>query len=135
MSGSVVVTENGMGRYQQEVIVGQHRLIADEPENVGGEDKGPDPFEYVMAGLGACTSMTIRMYAERKKLALTGIHVELNHQKIDIDGIKRDQIKRSITLQGVLSTEEQQRLLEIANMCPVHRALSNAFIIDSALSN
>ena len=67
-----------------------------------------------MAGPGACTSMTIRMYAERKKLALTGIHVELNHQKIDIDGIKRDQIKRSITPQGVLSTEEQQRLLEIA---------------------
>ena len=71
MSDIVIVTENGKGRYQQAVTVGQHQLIADEPENVGGNDAGPAPFDFLMAGLGACTSMTLRMYAERKGLKLT----------------------------------------------------------------
>jgi putative redox protein len=97
MSGIVVVAENGKGRYQQEVSVGQHRLIADEPESVGGADAGPAPFDYLMAALGACTSMTLRMYAERKEIALTGVSVELDHEKVDIDGKPRDRINRRIT--------------------------------------
>lgn len=133
MSESVVVAENGKGRYQQEVIVGQHRLIADEPESMGGEDAGPSPFDFIMAGLGACTAITLRMYAERKDLPLTGIRVALSHEKIDLDNVRRDLIQRTITLEGDLSPEVRQRLLEIAGKCPVHKALSQTFVIDSKL--
>lgn len=130
----VVVAENGQGRYQQEVLVGQHRLIADEPASMGGADAGPAPFDFLMSGLGACTSMTLRMYAERKGLALTGISVALRHDKIDVDGIARDRITRQITLEGDLLPEQRRRLLEIANRCPVHRALSHSMMLDCALS-
>ncbi|WP_298393253.1 OsmC family protein [uncultured Azonexus sp.] len=131
MSGTVVVRENGQGRYQQEVIAGQHRLIADEPASMGGSDAGPAPFDFVMAGLGACTSMTLRMYAERKELALRRVNVELSHHKVD--GALRDCIERRITLEGDLTPEQRQRLLEIANKCPVHRALSQSFQLDCKL--
>ena len=131
---SVVVAENGQGRYQQAVTVGQHHLIADEPVSVGGADAGPAPFDLVMAGLGACTSMTLRMYAERKGLALTHVSVALSHQKIEIDGVSRDHIERTISLTGQLTAEQRQRLLEIANKCPVHRALSQSMVIESALA-
>lgn len=133
MSGKVVVAENGQGRYQQEVVAGQHRLVADEPASMGGADAGPAPFDFIMSGLGACTSMTLRMYAERKGLALTGIRVELEHDRIEIDGQPRDRIRRTITLDGELSPEQRQRLLEIANKCPVHRALSNSIALDCEL--
>lgn len=133
MSDVVIVTENGQGRYQQEVRTGRHRLLADEPLSVGGNDAGPAPFDFLMAGLGACTSMTLRMYAERKELPLTGISVALSHEKVTLDGKARDQIKRTITLTGELSGEQRQRLLEIAEKCPVHRALSQSLLIDSAL--
>lgn len=133
MSGTVVVRENGQGRYQQEVIAGQHRLIADEPASMGGSDAGPAPFDFVMAGLGACTSMTLRMYAERKELALRKVHVELSHHKVEVDGTMRDCIERRITLEGDLMPEQRQRLLEIANKCPVHRALSQSFQLDCKL--
>ena len=95
--------ENGQGRYQQEVIAGQHRLLADEPVSVGGADAGPAPFDFVMAGLGACTSMTLRMYAERKGLPLTAISVNLSHDKVKVDGVHRDRIVRRITLEGDLT--------------------------------
>ena len=130
MSGTVVVRENGQGRYQQEVVAGQHRLIADEPASMGGSDAGPAPFDFVMAGLGACTSMTLRMYAERKELALRKVHVELSHHKVEVDGVMRDCIERRITLEGDLTPEQRQRLLEIANKCPVHRALSQSFLLN-----
>ena len=135
MSGTVVVRENGLGRYQQEVIAGQHSLLADEPVDMGGNDAGPAPFEFLMAGLGACTSMTLRMYAERKGLALRNIKVELAHAKVEIDGAARDCIRRNITLDGDLSLEQRQRLLEIANKCPVHRALSQSFQLDCELAD
>ena len=135
MSGKVVVAENGKGRYQQQVIAGQHQLIADEPVSMGGSDAGPAPFDYLMAGLGACTSMTLRMYAERKALPLTRIAVELSHEKIEVDGIHRDCIHRDITLEGDLTPEQRQRLLEIAGKCPVHRALSQSFQLDCKLAN
>lgn len=133
MSGSVVVRENGQGRYQQEVIAGQHRLIADEPTAMGGSDQGPAPFDFVMAGLGACTSMTLRMYAERKGLLLKSVEVSLRHEKREVDGMLRDCIHRDISLHGELSLAERLRLLEIANKCPVHRALSQSFHLDCEL--
>lgn len=134
MSGMVVVTENGQGRYQQDVTVGQHRLIADEPVSMGGDDAGPAPFDFVMAGLGACTSMTLRMYGERKGLLLDKVSVELAHEKIDVDGVPRDRISRIIRLEGNLTEAERQRLLEIANKCPVHRALAPSFQLDCRLA-
>lgn len=133
MSDVVIVAENGQGRYQQEVRVGQHRLLADEPLSVGGDDAGPAPFDFLMAGLGACTSMTLRMYAERKELPLTGIKVTLSHEKTEVDGKPRDRIKREITLEGELSDTQRQRLLEIAGKCPVHRALSQSLLLECAL--
>ncbi len=133
MSNVVIVAENGQGRYQQEVRVGQHRLLADEPLSVGGDDAGPAPFDFLMAGLGACTSMTLRMYAERKELPLTGIKVTLSHEKTEVDGKPRDRIKREITLEGELSDTQRQRLLEIAGKCPVHRALSQSLLLECAL--
>ncbi len=129
----VIVRENGQGRYQQEVIVGEHRLLADEPVDVGGADAGPAPLEFVMAGLGACTSMTLRMYAERKGIPLTRISVSLVHDKVKVSGIPRDRIVRAITLEGDLTVEQRARLLEIANKCPVHKALEQPLMIESEL--
>lgn len=135
MSGIVIVKENKQGRYQQEVIAGAHRLLADEPESMGGADAGPAPFDFLMAGLGACTSMTLRMYAERKALPLQQVQVELSHHKVEIDGVARDCIERKITLDGELSPEQRQRLLEIANKCPVHKALSQSFQLHCTLAD
>jgi putative redox protein len=132
---AVVVQENGQGRYQQTVIVGEHRLIADEPVSVGGADAGPAPIEFVMAGLGACTSMTLRMYAERKALPLTRVHIELSHQKIEVDGVSRDRILRTITLEGDLTPEQRARMLEIAGRCPTARILSQPLILDCKLAD
>jgi putative redox protein len=133
MSVAVIVAENGQGRYQQTVQVGQHQFTADEPESVGGADAGPAPFDLLMASLGACTSMTLRMYAERKGLALSKVSVALSHEKIDIDGSQREQITRVITLEGDLTAEQRQRMLEIANKCPIHRALTQPLRISSTL--
>ncbi|UCV05801.1 OsmC family protein [Dechloromonas denitrificans] len=134
MSGIVVVMENGKGRYQQEVIAGQHHLLADEPASVGGADAGPAPFDLLMAALGSCTSMTLRMYAERKELPVRRISVTLSHEKLEIDGSLRDRINRTITLEGDLSAEQRQRMLDIANKCPIHRALSQPLLIASQLA-
>ena len=129
----VVVRENGQGRYQQEVIIGEHRLLADEPVSIGGADAGPAPLEFVMAGLGACTSMTLRMYAERKGIPLSRISVHLTYDKVKVAGISRERIVRRITLEGDLTGAQRERLLEIANKCPVHKALEQPLVIDSAL--
>ena len=131
----VVVTENGRGRYQQSVRAGRHTLVADEPVAAGGGDGGPAPFDYLLAALGACTSITLRMYAEIKKLPLTGINVELTHEKIEIAGEgKTDRIERIITLTGDLTEAQRSRMLEIANKCPMHRTLRADIQIDSALT-
>ena len=135
MSGTVIVRENGQGRYQQEVIAGQHRLIADEPLSVGGADVGPAPLEFVMAGLGACTAMTVRMYAERKALALTHIRVDVTHEKLVVDGVNRDRIVRSLTLEGDLTPEQRDRLVEIASRCPTARIISQPVILECRLAD
>lgn len=120
-----MVAENGKGRYQQTDIAGQHQLIADEPESAGGSDAGPAPFDFVMAGLGTRTSMTLRMYAECKELNPGKVSVALSHEKIDLDGIKRDRIQRTITLTGDLTAKQRQRCLKLPTnarfTAPFHR--------------
>lgn len=135
MSHPVSVSENGLGRYQQQIIAGPHQWLASEPESLGGDDAGPAPFDLLMAALGSCTSITLRMYAERKGLPLTGIRVELSHEKHDVDGQMRDHIQRHIHLTGTLTDEQRQRLLEIANKCPLYRTLSQPVLITSTLSD
>lgn len=133
VDGVVVVSESGKGRYQQEVLIGQHHLLADEPANLGGNDSGPAPFDFLLTALGACTAMTLRMYAERKELSLQRVSVTLRLEKINVDGVRRDRIERRISLEGNLTPAERQRLLEIADKCPVHRTLSQPLLIDSSL--
>jgi uncharacterized OsmC-like protein/alpha-beta hydrolase superfamily lysophospholipase len=131
--GAVVVRETGRGKFQQEVTVGAHRLLADEPESVGGMDSGPSPYDLLLAGLGACTSMTLRLYADRKQLPLTQTTVRLRHNKIHAADCAHcetkegmvDHIEREITLDGDLDAEQRARLLEIADKCPVHRTLES----------
>lgn len=134
-SREVVVAENGAGRYQQQVTVAAHALIADEPVSMGGNDAGPAPFDYLLTALGACTSMTLRMYAELKQLPLERVSVTLTHEKIEVEGKgKIDRISRRIGLEGNLTLEQRKRMLEIANRCPVHRTLSGNLQIDSSLA-
>ncbi len=138
----VQVVEAGSGRFTQIVRAGRHRLIADEPKSLGGDNEGPGPYELVLAGLGACTSMTLRMYAQHKKLPLENVSVVLKHYRQHVDdcvgcedsGKKLDHIDRTITLRGELTEQQRQRLLEIADRCPVHRTLESEVRIQSVLS-
>ena len=133
IDAEVLVRETGVGRLQQEILAGAHRLIADEPVDVGGLDSGPGPYDLVLAGLGACTSMTLRLYAERKQLPLDRVTVRLSHSKIyaadcascETKEGKIDRIDRAITLSGNLDDDQRKRLLEIADKCPVHRTLTS----------
>ena len=132
-AGMVVVRETRAGRLQQEIKVGRHRLLADEPVAAGGLDSGPGPYDLVLAGLGACTSMTLRLYAERKALPLDRVTVRLAHSRIhaaDCENCETkegmlDRIDRVITLSGNLDEDQRKRLLEIADKCPVHRTLTS----------
>lgn len=133
--GVVVASESGRGRYQQEVHIGQHCLLADEPASMGGDDSGPAPFDFLLTALGACTAITLRMYAERKQLPLDRVSVTLRHDKVDVDGVRRDRIERLISLTGDLGPAERQRLLEIAEKCPIHRALGQPPLIVSSLES
>ena len=129
--GEVVVHETGTGKFAQLINASGHNLRADEPEAMGGNNSGPSPYDLLLAGLGACTSMTLRMYADHKKLPLEQVTVRLTHDKIHAEdcaecetkGGKVDRITRSIAMKGDLSDEERARLLEIADKCPVHRTL------------
>jgi len=132
-SGKVVVRETRAGRFQQEVTAGRHRFLADEPVEVGGQDSGPGPYDLLLAALGACTAMTLRLYAERKALPLDRVVVRLSQAKIhavDCEACETregmiDRIERAITLSGKLDEEQRRRLLEIADKCPVHRTLTS----------
>jgi uncharacterized OsmC-like protein/fermentation-respiration switch protein FrsA (DUF1100 family) len=129
----VVVAETRNGTFQQSVSIGPHRLLADEPVAAGGEDTGPGPYDFLLAGLGACTSMTMRLYADRKSLPLERTTVTLRHSKIYAQDCAEcetrtgmlDQIERVISMDGALDAEQRKKLMEIADKCPVHRALTS----------
>ena len=131
--GIVLVRETGGGKFQQEIMSGPHRFLADEPVKAGGLDSGPGPYDLLLASLGACTSMTLRLYADNKKLPLDRVSVRLTHNKIHAEDCLNcetkegmiDRIDRNITLEGALSADERKRLLEIADKCPVHRTLES----------
>ncbi|HEY3792231.1 MAG TPA: bifunctional alpha/beta hydrolase/OsmC family protein [Bradyrhizobium sp.] len=129
----VVVRETRDSKYQNDVIVGPHHLFADEPAAVGGADTGPGPYDYVLAGLGACTSITMRMYADRKSLPLDRVTITLSHSKIHAEDCAEcetkvgmlDQFDRVIAMEGALDADQRKRLMEIADKCPVHRTLES----------
>lgn len=132
----VTVVESGHGPYGNYVTAGRHVLGADEPESLGGRDTGPDPYELVLAGLGACTSMTIRMYAERRKIPVARIEVKLRHvQRASTSSGGIDRFERVITLHGDLTEEQRQHLLEIAERCPVSKTLRAGADITSVLGD
>jgi uncharacterized OsmC-like protein/fermentation-respiration switch protein FrsA (DUF1100 family) len=130
---AVVVRETRNSKFQQAVSIGPHRLLADEPVAAGGQDSGPAPYDFLLAGLGACTSMTMRLYAERKSLPLERVTVTLRQSKIHAEDCAEcdtkigmlDQIERTIAMEGALDAEQRQKLLEIADKCPVHRTLTS----------
>ncbi len=133
-AGLVLVRETHGGKYQQEILTGPHRLLADEPVSLGGLDSGPGPYDFLLAGLGACTSMTIRLYADFKKIPLENVAVRLNHEKkihtkdcedCDNKVTKVDHIERAITLEGPLDAGQRKKLMEIADKCPVHQTLQS----------
>lgn len=121
----------GTGRYTQTIRARGHELVADEPTDAGGNDLGPGPFDLVLAGLGSCTSMTVRMYADRKEWPLEHVEVALSHRRETVDGEGVTRIDRAIRLVGDLDAEQRARLLEIASRCPVHRALTGTIAIDT----
>lgn len=137
----VVVSETGNGQFTQKIVIGSHVLIADEPIINGGKDTGPSPYDFLLAALGSCTSMTLRMYAKLKKFPLEQVIVRLKHEKIHVEDCigcennnsKIDHIERLIELEGTLTQEQRTQLLEIANKCPVHRTLTSKIIITTEL--
>jgi putative redox protein len=129
----VVVRETRNSKFQQTIAAGPHHLLADEPVAAGGEDTGPAPYDFLLAALGACTSMTMRLYADRKALPLDRVTVTLRHNKIHAQDCAEcetkvgmlDQIDRIIAIEGDLDAEQRKRLMEIADKCPVHRTLTS----------
>lgn len=127
-----VLVQSGHGKFGTQVYAGSHAFVADEPKSYGGEDMGPTPYDLLLAALGACTSMTIRMYAERKALPLEGVEVLLTHERDHAedcqamveDGMQLQAIFKTIRLTGDLSDEEREKLYEIAEKCPVNKTLT-----------
>lgn len=132
-----VLVRTGGGFYT-EITAGKHTLVADEPSGVGGTDAGPTPYDYLLGALGSCTAMTLRMYADRKEWPLDSVTVRLSHGKIYADDCancetetgKIDRIEREIELEGDLDDAQREKLLEIADKCPVHRTLTSETIIE-----
>jgi len=128
-----VIVRGGSAGFAQEIEIGSHRLKGDEPLAFGGTDTGPSPYDFLLAALGTCTSMTISLYAQRKGWPLDTVMVLLHHSKIHaIDCAecetkvgKIDRIEREIQLTGTLTTEQRAKLMEIADKCPVHRTLTS----------
>lgn len=141
-AGTVVVAETGESRFAQYLLDGRHELHADESQAVGGKDLGPGPYELLLMSLGACTSMTLRLYAERRLLPLERVIVRLRHAKRYIEDcrdcaekpVMLDHIEREIELLGPLSDADKAKLLEIADKCPVHRTLTSKILINTRLA-
>jgi uncharacterized OsmC-like protein len=128
-----IVVHGGAANFQQEVIAGKHHFVADEPVNVGGGDAGPDPYDYLLASLGVCTSMTVGFYARRNHLPLENVTVSLWHSRIHASDCQEcetrdgmvDRIEVEVELTGSLTAEQHAKLMEIAAKCPVHRSLTS----------
>ncbi|MEQ9163916.1 MAG: bifunctional alpha/beta hydrolase/OsmC family protein, partial [Ilumatobacter fluminis] len=142
-SAPVMVSETGQGKFLNHVVVGEHRFLADEPESMGGFDAGPSPYDLLGAALGACTSMTIRMYADHKGYPLGRVTVDVSHDKVHVDDAgnvvegrdgKIDRFRRSITVDGDLDEQLRANVLRIADKCPVHRTLERTSRIETGLS-
>jgi putative redox protein len=138
----VRVIEAGQGKFAQDIYAGRHRLRADEPVSIGGADTGPTPYDLLLASLGACTAMTLRLYANEKRLPLTRVSVVLKHDRIHAadcaacetrDG-KVDHIERVLTLEGNLDDAQRAKLLEIADKCPVHRTLHSEVSVTTTVA-
>jgi uncharacterized OsmC-like protein len=131
--GLVIVRETRHGTFDQEIIAGKHHLVADEPVDAGGQDSGPGPYDLLLASLGACTSMTLRLYADGKKFPLQRVEVRLRHFRVYATDCAEcetkegmvDHIDREIRLDGDLSVDQRAKLMEIADKCPVHRTLTS----------
>lgn len=131
--GTVVVSSTGSGAFEQMLLNGRHALLADEPKALGGNDVGPGPYEFLLMSLGSCTSMTLHLYASRKKWPLAQVVVRLRHSKVHAEDCENcekptariDRVEREIEMIGALDAEQRSRLLEIADQCPVHRTLSS----------
>lgn len=138
-----VVVRTGPNGYTSQVLAGRHHFLADEPTSVGGEDLGPSPYQFLLTSLGACTSMTLRMYADRKKWDLQEVRVHLSHSKdhkadseaYEKSDSKIDILERELELKGNLDEEQRKRLLEIADRCPVHRTLHNEMEVRTILKD
>ncbi len=146
-SAQVVVAETTQGKFLNHVVTGRHRFLTDEPVSVGGFDAGPGPYDFLAAALGACTSMTLRMYADRKSLPLDRVSVEVSHDTVHADDAatdtadgtpgpagKIDQFTRVIPAEGDLDDDQRASLLRIADRCPVHRTLEQASRIVTELA-
>jgi len=141
-SGVVTVHEAGDGPYSQDIVAGNYVIRADEPVSAGGHGTGPTPHELLLAALGGCTAITLRMYADRKKWPLENVSVRLTHDRIHAEDCKNcetkagyvDRIRRDITLEGPLDAGQKARLLEIADKCPVHRTLMSEKVIETRLT-
>lgn len=143
---NVIVAETGLGKFHNAVSVGRHRLTADEPASVGGSGAGPDPYAFLSIALGACTAMTLRMYAERKKLDMGRVSVSVGHGKVsaahctDCEAAAEgrtgriDRFERVISVDGALAPELRDKLIEIAGKCPVHRTLEAASAVVTRLA-
>jgi putative redox protein len=139
--GTVIVHGSAAG-FSQEISAGRHLLASDEPTSVGGADTGPTPYDLLLAALGSCTSITLAMYARRKRWPLEAVTIRLRHSRIhaadceacETKDARIDQIERDIELTGELSEDQRARLLEIANKCPVHRTLTSEIHIQSRLT-
>jgi putative redox protein len=129
---AVTVSETGGGRFQVEVMAPGASFLADEPVSAGGLGSGPNPYDLLAAALGACTSMTLRLYAERKGWPVERVTVRVLHARTGLD--RRDRFAREIALKGPLDADQRARLLEIANRCPVHRTLEVGSEIITVLS-
>lgn len=140
-TGEVLIAEKDT-KFTRTIFTERHDFLADEPASIGGADTGPNPYDLLLASLGACTSMTIRMYANRKNLPLDNVEITLSHSRIHADDCdscekstgKIDKIEKQIKLEGDLDEAQRQRLLEIADMCPVHKTLHNEILIESQLA-
>ena len=139
----IVKVSSGPLRYGQNISVGPHTLQADEPGDGGGRDTGPDPYALLLASLGSCASITVRMYAERKRWPLQGVSVELSWARIHVEdcaSCETDQgmvngIEMQISLVGDLTAEQRERMIQIANKCPVHRTLRSQVPISTRLAS